>query len=131
MALAGDTIVVATSRNWLVRLSMVDGGPQAHSELDLQRSPDAARCQRLWVDPTGTHTLVLLSAQDPLANPRRASEVLYVGFAWKKARTLSKLKNKPVTAAVFAEGISDESFLAGYAGFDETAAGSARVYYCD
>lgn len=116
VALTGETLVVATSRNWLIRVNLLEGGPEALSELDLQRNPESTRCQRLWMDPTATHTIAMLGTTDPLAPGADArswsGELVYVASTWKKAKNLSKLKNKPVCAVAFLEGVSDSTSIA-------------------
>ncbi|KAL6783732.1 VPS18 [Auxenochlorella protothecoides x Auxenochlorella symbiontica] len=94
VALSGDTLVVATSRNFLLRADLSDGGQASVVEIDLQRPGDAV-CRQVWLDPLGSHCLVAASAATG------APETLYVDSAWKKARILSKMKGMALTAVAW------------------------------
>uniref|UniRef100_A0A1D2AFE6 Pep3/Vps18 beta-propeller domain-containing protein n=1 Tax=Auxenochlorella protothecoides TaxID=3075 RepID=A0A1D2AFE6_AUXPR len=94
VALSGDTLVVATSRNFLLRADLSDGGQASVVEIDLQRPGDAV-CRQVWLDPSGSHCLVAASAATG------APETLYVDSAWKKARILSKMKGMALTAVAW------------------------------
>lgn len=86
--------MVATSRNFLLRADLSDGGQASVVEIDLQRPGDAV-CRQVWLDPSGSHCLVAASAATG------APETLYVDSAWKKARILSKMKGMALTAVAW------------------------------
>lgn len=91
VAVAGDVVVVATSRGFLIRADLADAGVGAVQELDLQR-PGGQACHAVHLDPSGTHCLAVCGGAGG------THETLYVDVQWKKPRVLGKLKGMAVTA---------------------------------
>lgn len=60
------------------------------SELELSRVPEA-RVTGVWMDTTANHALVAVTVGSALGS---TTEMYYVHAKWKKARALSKMKQK-------------------------------------
>ncbi|KAK9814445.1 hypothetical protein WJX72_006013 [[Myrmecia] bisecta] len=89
VAAASDSIVVGTSRAFLIRYDFSQGSAPV-AELELSKAADAS-VRTIFVDPAGNHTLVALQIG-------AACETQYMHARWKKARVLNKLKGVSLTA---------------------------------
>ncbi|WIA14238.1 hypothetical protein OEZ85_002776 [Tetradesmus obliquus] len=88
-ACAADTLVLATSKGFLLRYQWDEYGNEKVSEVELTK-PDN-RIKSLYIDPRGAHVLACVKTANNF-------ELLYVHSSWAKPRQLSKLKGLAVTA---------------------------------
>ena len=79
VAAAGDVVIVATARGYLLRYDVAGGG--APTEVELSRAPDAV-ADGVWLDPSGTHTVAAVTVGG-------RHEMHYVHARWKRSRPLA------------------------------------------
>eukprot|EP00878_Enallax_costatus_P011969 GHUV01012497.1.p1 GENE.GHUV01012497.1~~GHUV01012497.1.p1 ORF type:complete len:1028 (+),score=282.75 GHUV01012497.1:49-3132(+) len=98
-----DTVVLATSRGFLLRYQWDDYGNEKVLETELfsSRQPDT-RIKATFADPTGTHVLICIKTSNNY-------ELQYIHSSWQKARTLGKLKGVAVTAVGWQKQLDSSS----------------------
>ncbi|KAI8463559.1 MAG: hypothetical protein J3K34DRAFT_462375 [Monoraphidium minutum] len=93
-AAGSDTLLLATSRGYLLRYQWDEHGNERVVESELTRAPQEVAVRSLFTDPGGSHALAVLR------NGRSgAYETHYIHRSWTKARALTKLAGLAVTAA--------------------------------
>ncbi|GBF90405.1 hypothetical protein Rsub_03401 [Raphidocelis subcapitata] len=109
-AAAQDTVLLATSRGFLLRYHWDDHGNEKAVECELHRSPDLS-VAGLWLDPSGRHTLAVLK------NARTgAHETHYMHSTWPRPRALPRLAGLAVSAVGWQRGAAAAAAAGGGGG---------------
>eukprot|EP00877_Chromochloris_zofingiensis_P007678 jgi/Chrzof1/3163/Cz12g14060.t1 len=112
-ACAAESILLATSKGYLLRYIWDEFGNERVIETELTRQPDS-RVRGLFVDPGGTHNIINIKSNTVV-------ETQYLHKRWQKPRTLSKLKGVVVTAVGWQKQVAA---AASGAGGDDDGGGS-------